>query len=89
MRVYLPFDDGSSVAFDGSGFTVHRRPMDIDADLEDPVSCKAQEAWQRDWKSVARALESAWRRQHEARRKNRAKQVYNNAKSPRGDGRTQ
>ena len=31
MRVYIPFSDGSSIAFDGQEFTVHKRPKDIDA----------------------------------------------------------
>lgn len=34
MRVYVPFDDGSSVSFDGERFTLHRRPVGIDADRD-------------------------------------------------------
>ncbi len=86
MRVYIPFDDGSSVSFDGKSFTVHRRPVDIDADLRSPAGCKAEEAWGRDWEALVRALESAWLRQRDARRREGAKQIYSdysNALKPR------
>ena len=26
MRVYIPFDDGSSVSFDGKEFLLHKKP---------------------------------------------------------------
>lgn len=75
MRVYIPFDDGSSVSFDGSGFTVHQRPLDADA-LEAPPRSLAQEAWQRDWEGLVRALEAAWNRQRDAEKRDRARHVY-------------
>ena len=77
MRVYIPFDDGSSVSFDGVGFTVHRRPLDIDANLGGLSGCKAEDAWRQDWEALVRALESAWRRQRDDRKKAGRKQVYN------------
>ena len=88
MRVYIPFDDGSSVSFDGENFTVHRRPLDIDADLKGlSDSCKAENAWKHDWKALVRALESAWRRQRDAKKQAERKQVYNN-RPPREDEET-
>ncbi|MCR5347867.1 MAG: hypothetical protein K6E38_08820 [Fretibacterium sp.] len=76
MRVYIPFDDGSSVSFDGESFTVHGRPMDIDEDLRSPSKSKAERAWQHEWEPLVRALESAWRRQREAQKRADRKQVY-------------
>ena len=88
MRVYIPFDDGSSVSFDGESFTVHGRPLDIDANLNGPSGCKAEDAWHRDWEAVVRALESAWRRQRDDKRRAGRKQVYNSygTKLPRENG---
>ena len=42
MRVYIPFDDGSSISFDGDGFTIHRKPKDID-DADSSGSCKPRQ----------------------------------------------
>ena len=81
MRVYIPFGDGSSVSFDGEGFTVHRRPVDIDADLNAPAISKAEEAWQKDWGALVRALQSAWVRERDARKREGARQTYNNLNS--------
>ena len=78
MRVYIPFDDGSSVSFDGESFTVHGRPLDIDADLSGQPASKAEKAWKKDWEALVRALESAWRRQLEGKKQAERKQVYNN-----------
>lgn len=78
MTVYLPFEDGSSVSFDGENFTVRRRPVseeDMDAQS---VPCKAEDAWKNRWGAVTRALEGAWRRQQESQRLESPKQVYNN-----------
>ena len=89
MRVYIPFDDGSSVSFDGESFTVHGRPMDIDADLRDASDSKAEKAWKKDWEALVRALESAWRRQRDSEKQAERKQVYNNRfQPPREDGET-
>ena len=87
MRVYIPFDDGSSASFDGENFTVRGRPLDINADLNEPSPCKAEKAWRHDWEALVRALESAWRRQREKERQAERKQVYNN-RPPHEDGET-
>ncbi len=78
MSVYLPFSDGSSIAFDGQEFTVHKRPKDIDAvDREDfSEPSKAENAWAFRWKEVVSALEGAYRRQEERKRSERQKQIY-------------
>ena len=78
MRVYLPFSDGSSIAFDGQEFTVHKRPKDIDAvDREDyDQPSKAENAWAFRWKEVVSALEGAYKRQEAIRKAERPKQIY-------------
>lgn len=75
MRVYIPFDDGSSVSFDGAGFTLHQRPLDADA-LEAPAESKAQAAWSRDWEALVRALEAAWTRRREEEKRESTRRVY-------------
>ena len=90
MTVYLPFDDGSSVSFDGESFTVRRRPVSEEDVSAQPALCKAEEAWRNRWVAVTRALEGAWRRQQESQRLESPKQVYNNlintVKAPRERG---
>lgn len=84
MRVYIPFDDGSSVSFDGERFTLRRCPVDIDAV---PAVCsegKAAEAWKRNQEALVRALESAWLLQRERAKRDRAKRIYSRQPSPRG-----
>ena len=76
MRVYIPFDDGSAVSFDGERFTLHRRPMDIDADLSAQMDSKADLAWRDDWEALVRALETAWLRQRDSDKRKRSRQVY-------------
>ena len=78
MRVYIPFDDGSSVSFDGDGFTIHRKPKGI-ADTEKPGNespCKAETAWNTRWSEIVRALETAYKRQEKAKREQSAKKIY-------------
>lgn len=82
MRVYIPFDDGSSVSFDGKRFTLHRRPVEIDADLATFVEGKAAEAWKRNREALTRALESAWLIQRDRSKKDRAKRVYSREVGP-------
>lgn len=76
MKVYIPFSDGSSVAFDGTGFTLQERPRVMDEALGALPTSKALEVWTRDWGAVVRALESAWTRQRDLRRRDRMRQVY-------------
>lgn len=82
MRVYVPFDDGSLVSFDGERFTLHRRPVGIDADRDVFLEEKAEEAWERNCGALAGALESAWRLQKELRRRERSRSVYSRAQPP-------
>ena len=76
MKVYIPFSDGSSVAFDGTGFTLQERPRVMDEALDTFPTSKAVEVWTRDWGAVVCALESAWGRQRDLRRRDRMRQVY-------------
>ena len=77
MRVYIPFDDGSSISFDGDGFTIHKKPKGInDADNPDNTPCKAENAWNTRWSEIVRALETAYKRQEKARREQSAKKIY-------------
>ena len=82
MRVYVPFDDGSLVSFDGERFTLHRRPVGIDADRDVFLEEKAEEAWERNRGALAGALESAWRLQKELLRRKRSRSVYSQAQPP-------
>lgn len=78
MRVYIPFDDGSSVSFDGENFTIHKRPKDINA-VDEPDSlrpCKAENAWNFRWSEVVKALESAYTRQQKAKKEQSPKRIY-------------
>lgn len=78
MRVYIPFPDGSSIAFDGQEFTIHKKPKDIDAvdrdDYHEP--CMAENAWSTRWDEAVKALEGAYKREEEIRRANRSKRIY-------------
>ncbi len=77
MRVYIPFDDGSSVSFDGEGFTIHRKPKGIDdADDSSKTPCKAETAWNTKWSEIVRALETAYKRQEKAKKEQSAKKIY-------------
>ena len=82
MRVYVPFDDGSSVSFDGERFTLHRRPVGIDADHDVFLEEKAVEAWERNREALAGALESAWLLQRELLRRERNRSVYSPVQPP-------
>ena len=82
MRVYVPFDDGSSVSFDGERFTLHRRPVGIDAERDIFLEEKAAEAWKRSSGALAGALESAWLLQKELRRRERSRSVYSRGRPP-------
>lgn len=78
MRVYIPFDDGSSVSFDGENFTIHKRPKDIDA-VDKPdidIPSKAEKAWAGQWNDLVRALENAWRKQKDIKRASDTRKIY-------------
>lgn len=78
MRVYIPFDDGSSVSFDGKSFTVYKCPKDIDAvDKPEYIKpSKAEIAWSKRWGELVRALENAYRKQEKLKRDSRSKKIY-------------
>lgn len=83
MTVYIPFDDGSSVAFNGESFTIQRSPVnenDIDININNSDNvCLAEKNW-RDKKKrlkITRALEMAWNEQRELQKQAEIKQIYN------------
>lgn len=78
MRVYIPFNDGSSISFDGQEFVIHKRPKNID-DVDKPgydEPCRAENAWNFRWQEVVDALEGAYKREEERRKQNKTKQIY-------------
>ncbi|MDR2180322.1 MAG: hypothetical protein LBP21_08430 [Synergistaceae bacterium] len=76
IRVYIPFDDGSVVSYDGKMFTLHRRPVDIDADLSALPEGMAVRFWRERRGELVRALETAWWNERQRRREKAAKKVY-------------
>ena len=76
MRVYIPFNDGSAVSFDGNRFTLHRSPVAIDADLSAISDGQAALAWRQRRGEIVAALEAAWWRQEERRKKEKTKKIY-------------
>jgi superoxide dismutase len=76
MRVYIPFDDGSVVSYDGRKFTIHKRPVDIDADLSALSEGTAAQMWRERRKELVKALESAWWKEHTRRREKETKELY-------------
>lgn len=75
MRIYLPFADGSSVSFDGTGFKLHKKPVVIEEDA-DPAESMAEHAWHNNWHGIARALENAWKAKDRSSRDASVKSVY-------------
>ncbi|MBQ7068875.1 MAG: hypothetical protein IJM82_06890 [Synergistaceae bacterium] len=78
MRVYIPFDDGSSISFDGENFTIHKRPNDIDS-IDSPEynkPSKAENAWNFRWEELVRALQNAHKKQETAKKLSRNKMIY-------------
>ena len=78
MRVYIPFDDGSSVSFDGQEFKIYMKPKDIDYPDSQDVNkpCKAEIAWTSRWSEIIRALETAYKRQEKAKKEQNSKKIY-------------
>jgi hypothetical protein len=77
--VYIPFGDGSAVAYNGDKFTLHGQPVDIDADLSalsESEGGQAVRAWRARRKDLVRALEEAWWREHEKKRDQMTKRIY-------------
>lgn len=61
---------------------LHRRPVEIDADLASFAEGKAADAWARDRGALTRALESAWLLQKERNRRERTKRIYSRDDRP-------
>ena len=81
MKVYIPFEDGSAISYDGKNFTIHRRPVGIDADLSDLSDGMVGTVWRERRKDLAKAFETAWWREHERRSRSKTKRIYSNVKT--------
>jgi len=81
MKVYIPFDDGSAISYDGKTFTIHKRPVGIDAYLSELSDGMAAGEWGSRRGELAKALETAWWKEHERRRKNKSKRIYSNVET--------
>ena len=78
MRVYIPFDDGSSVSFDGKEFLIRKKPKDIDA-VDQPgydKPSKAENAWNFRFEELIGALQRAWKTQDKIEKKSAHKKIY-------------
>ena len=76
MSVYIPFDEGSAVAYDGKKFIVHRQPVDIDADLCALTESLAEQTWRERRGDLVKALETAWRKRRARHKEKEVKRVY-------------
>ena len=81
MKIYIPFDDGSAVSYDGKRFTIHRRPVGIDADLSELSAGTAATVWRERRGELVKALETAWWKEHERRSEGKTKRIYSNVKA--------
>lgn len=79
MRVYISFNDGSAVSYDGKTFTLHKRPVGIDADLSAFFAASggmAVRSWRERRRELASALENAWWKEFAQRKKTSMKKIY-------------
>ena len=76
MRVYIPFDDGSAVAYDGKDFIIHKQPVDMNTDLGTLPESVAEHAWRARRRDLVMALESAWWKEKIRRKERATKKVY-------------
>jgi hypothetical protein len=76
LAVYIPFEDGSAVSYDGGRFTIHKQPIDIDADLTALSEDAATRMWRARRGELVQALEKAWWKQHERHLETREKMIY-------------
>jgi hypothetical protein len=81
MKVYIPFEDGSAVSYDGKKFVIHKRPVGIDADLSELSDGTAGTMWRERRREMVNALEAAWWKEYERRRKNNTKRIYSDVKT--------
>jgi hypothetical protein len=82
VTVYIPFWDGSAVSYDGERYTVHKRPLDIDADLTALSEDLATRFWRDRRGELVKALEDAWWKQREQTWKTRTKRIYRGSDPP-------
>ena len=80
MKVYIPFEDGSAVSYDGKKFTIHKPPVGIDADLSELSDGSAAHVWRHRRGELVKALEAAWWKEHKRRKESEAKRIYSNVK---------
>ena len=78
MQVYIPFDDGSAISYDGKKFTIHKCPIGIDADLSELSDGTAGNMWRFRRKELVKALEGAWWKEQKCRKESETKRIYSN-----------
>ena len=81
MKVYIPFEDGSAASYDGKKFTIHKRPVAIDAYLSELSDGTAAHVWRERREELVNALETAWWKEHKRRHENKTKRIYSNVKT--------
>jgi len=81
MKVYIPFDDGSAISYDGKKFTIYKRPVGIDAYLSELSDGTAAHVWQERRRELVKALETAWWKEHKRRSESKTKRIYSKIKT--------
>ncbi|MDR1376663.1 MAG: hypothetical protein LBJ22_04050 [Synergistaceae bacterium] len=76
MRVYIPFQDGSVVSYDGKIFTLHKQPISIDANLSALSEGMALQLWRERRGDLVKTLEAAWWKELRQRKERSEKNVY-------------
>ena len=78
-NIYIPFSDGSSIAFNGETFNIQRTPVNDEKIININI-CEAELVWRDNKKrlKIMQALQDAWTKQRELQRDKEIKQVYNN-----------
>ncbi len=83
MLVYIPFDDGSSVAFDGESFTIQHTPLNDNNENIVNINADQISMAEKNWHNtkkrleITRALENAWNEQRKIQRQDEIRQIYN------------
>ena len=77
-NIYIPFSDGSSIAFNGETFNIQRTPVNDEKIININI-CEAELVWRDNKKrlKIMQALQDAWTKQRELQRDKEIKQVYN------------
>ena len=81
MKVYIPFEDGSAISYDGRKFTVHKPPVGIDAYLCELSDGTAAHMWRERRGELVKALDTAWWREHKRRSESKTKRIYSREKT--------